>query len=368
MPSNKRILFAITDLEVGGVPLHLLRLARSLKRQDWHVDVVSLIAGGEVEARLREDGISVHTCDAGSAIDWRVIERLAQIIETRKPDVVHSMLFHANLACRLACLLNGFPRSRLICEIQTVEIERHWHLWVDRILYRLSRVTVCNSNSVRDHLHRRAGIPMNRLNVIAGGVDVDSIANAKPHDTNQWRRRDGEALLLWVGRMDPIKGLDTLIDAIAFVSKKRAVQLLLIGDGPEYASIEARVIAQSLQQSVHFLGVRSDVDRLMRSADLFVFPSRTEGMPNALLEAMAGKLPIVATDVPGCRDLVAQGNTGRLVKVNDPQALANAIDTALNDKVTTEAMSANAWHYVSQHHSATACHQAYASLYESAAL
>jgi len=366
LPSNKRILFAITDLDLGGVPLHLLRLAKFLKTQGWHVDVVSLSAGGQVADMLVSEGIAVHHCGATHALDWKVFERLAQLIDALHPDVVHSLLFHANLACRVARLLCGFPRQRLICEIQTVEIERRWHLWVDRFLYRFGRVTVCNSESVCNHLHRNAGIPIDRLVVIGGGVDIDSLARAQPISTDQWRTDANPSLLLWVGRMDPIKGLDTLIDAVAKVAGKRAVRLLLVGDGPERARIESMVTEQALQESVLFLGMRNDVARLIQTADLFVFPSRTEGMPNALLEAMAGRLPIIATDVPGCHDLVTHGKTGRLVKVDDAQALANAIGVALADLEATRAMSDNAWHYVSTQHSVTKCHQSYLALYERA--
>lgn len=366
MPSRKRILLVITDLEVGGVPLHLLRLARFLNQQDWHVDVVSLSAGGQVGEMLLAEGITVHTCEANHSFDWRVFERLAQLIEAQQPDIVHSLLFHANLASRIACLLGGFPRNRLICEIQTVEIERRWHLWVDRFLHRLCRTTVCNSESVRKHLHDNAGIPNDRLVVIEGGVDVESISSAQPLPTDQWQTSAEDALLLWVGRMDPIKGLDTLVDAVANVARNRAVKLLLVGDGPERTRIQSRVADLSLQQSVRFLGMRNDVHQLIRTADLFVFPSRTEGMPNALLEAMAGRLPIVATDVPGCRDLVTNGKTGRLVKVDDAQALANAIDVALADQQATMEMSVKAWHYVCTHHSATMCHHAYENIYAQA--
>ncbi|GJM26401.1 MAG: glycosyl transferase family 1 [Phycisphaerae bacterium] len=363
MPSNKRILFVITDLQVGGVPLHLLRLARFLKKQNWHIDVVSLSAGGHVGELLAAREISIHHCDAKHAFDWRVFERLAQLIESLQPDLVHSLLFHANLASRIACLLSGFPRQRLICEIQTVEIERCWHLWVDRITHRLCRAVVCNSESVRTHLHKSAGIPIDRLTVIEGGVDVESIVNAQPLSADPWRTAENEPLLLWVGRMDPIKGLDTLVDAVAKLATHRVVKLLLLGDGPERTRIESMVVDKSLQENVFFLGMRNDVDRLIKTADLFVFPSRTEGMPNALLEAMAGRLPIVATDVPGCHDLVADGKTGRLVSVDDSQALADAIEFAFVETDKTKEMSANAWHYVSDHHSATRCHHSYADLY-----
>lgn len=363
MSQPRRILLAITDLQVGGVPLHLLRLTKFLLARGWQVDVVSLQAGGDIEAQLEGVGATVHTCGATHAIDWRVFENLAGKIDELRPDLVHSFLFHANLACRVACQLAGFPRPKLLCEIQTVEIERRWHLWVDRVAHRFSRTTICNSESVMRHLHQRAGIPLDRLTVIPGGVDADGVQRATAIEDESWRAGDDTRLLLWVGRMDPIKGLDTLVDAVGRVSKSHAVKLLLVGDGPLRGSLEAQVAARGLTSVVEFLGQRSDVFRLIRTADLFVFPSRTEGMPNALLEAMAGGLPVVTTDVPGCRDLVTDGVTGRLVPPNDPARLSAAIAEAIDNSEATREMSAKAWHCVDQDHRMSHCHEAYERLY-----
>lgn len=359
----KRILFVITDLDVGGVPLHLLRLAKFLQSRGWCVHVASLKDGGPVADHLREAGIAVHSCGASHPLDWRVFENLARLLESLRPDLVHSFLFHANLASRLACQLSGFGSERLICEIQTVEIERRWHLWMDRLTHRFCKKMICNSASVMQHLHHRAGISLDHLMVISGGVDVDAVTRAKPVSIEQWKTQADECLILWVGRMDPIKGLDTLVDAVGLVKRERDVKLLLVGDGPERRLLESCVARCGLESTVHFLGRRDDVFGLVRLADLFVFPSRTEGMPNALLEAMAGRLPVITTDVPGCRDLVADGETGRVVRVDDAGALASAIVAAIENPEATQEMSATAWHYVKDHHGIEQCHQAYENFY-----
>ena len=157
-----RILHVITDLNTGGVPLHLLRLARYLTEQGETVSVVSLSPPGPVSHLLSEAGVATRSCEAAGPWDWRVIDRLASIIGEVRPGIVHSLLFHANIAARFACVLAGFDRRRLICEIQTVEIERRWHLPLEGVTQGLCRWVVGNSPAVVEHLAARAHILRSR--------------------------------------------------------------------------------------------------------------------------------------------------------------------------------------------------------------
>jgi glycosyltransferase involved in cell wall biosynthesis len=356
----------ITDLEVGGVPLHLLRLAAHVRRSGWAVGVVSLKAPGPVGDRLADAGVEVLSCDARGAADARVFVRLAAVIQRFSPDLVHALLFHANVASRVACVLVGFPARRLLCEIQTVEIERTWHLAVDRFTHRRCRFTIGNSPSVLRHLHARARIPMARLRLAPGGVDVAAIEAARPMDREALGVRPNEKLLLWVGRMDPIKGLDTLVAAVDLARRAVPLRLLLVGDGDIKRHIEADVAARGLGELVSLLGRRDDVPRLLQTADLFVFPSRTEGMPNALLEAMAAGLPVVTTDVPGCHDVVTAGETGRLVPPDDAEALAAAIAEAFEEADLTEVMRQAARRLVEGRYRLERCMARYLELYDEA--
>ncbi len=361
---ERRILYVITDLEVGGVPLHLLRLAQSVRDDGWKPTVVSLKPAGPVGERLQNCGIQVHSCEVTSSWDFRVFVRLAKIIRSLGPHVIHSFLFHANQACRLANMLCGRARSNLVCEIQTVEIERKWHLWFDRITYRLCRCTVGNSRSVVDHLHLRAGIPTSRLELIPGGVDIERIDSAIPVSRNELGVDESVRLLLWVGRMDPVKGLDTLVKAVAMLSDAKYAKLLLVGDGTYREEVETLVREVCPDRRVEFLGRRDDIPSLAKAANLFVFPSRTEGMPNALLEAMAAGLAVVTTDVPGCRDLISDGETGRVVAVDDPAALATAIQEAFLHPQETAAMARAARDLARNQYSERRCHKQYFDLYE----
>ena len=133
--------------------------------------------------------------------------------------VAHSFLFHANNALRLAALEVGVEKDRVLCEIQTVEIERRWHLWVDRWMHRFCRTTIGNSRSVIDHLATRARIPRAKLTLIQGGIDPSAIQAAEPLSRQDLGLPSHAKVALWVGRLDPVKGLDLLLQAWSRVKK-----------------------------------------------------------------------------------------------------------------------------------------------------
>lgn len=345
-PLSPLILFVITDLEIGGVPLHLSRLAPAMRARGFRVAVVSLAPIGPVGDILRQQGIDVSTCAGCCGLDFRVIPRLGQLLDEFHPAIIHSFLFHANQAARIAAMLGGFPSGHLIAEIQTVEVERRWHLWVDRMMHRCSRLTIANSLSVMDHLHHHGRIPRERLRLVRGGIDVERITNAPAMDRPSLGLALDDRLILWAGRLDPVKGLDVLLRAIHQLDPIHRAQLFLVGDGPERDGLERLMNQLEIQDRVRFLGSRSDVPSLLLAADLFVFPSRTEGLPNALLEAMAAGLPIVTADVAGCRDLIEHHRTGWLVPFGNPAALAGAMAELLRNREFARQLGLAAQHEV----------------------
>lgn len=358
-----RIVYVITDLDTGGVPLHVSRLAAAVRRHGFLPSVVSLAPPGAVAERLAGDGIAVHSCDARGRWDVGVIPRLAGWLRRLRPDLVHSFLFHANVACRLALPLAGRSRRRLICEIQTVEIERRWHLVLGGLTHRLGGIVVGNSPSVVAHLARRGHMSPGRLRCVPGGVDVASVVSAAAVDRASLGIAAAEQVVLWVGRLDPVKGLETLIDAFAVIARRTDARLLLVGDGAHADVVRRRIRDGALEDRVLLLGRRADVAGLLKIADVFALPSYTEGMPNALLEAMAAGRAVVATDVAGCRDVVTHERTGLLVPAGDAAALGGAIGRLLRDRALAGRLGRAAADHVAGRFTLERCVVRYVTLY-----
>ncbi len=343
--------------------MHLLRLADYAKRQGLDVTVCCLAPPGPVSRMLTDAGIANTGLGARGPWDWRVLERLADQIRTVRPDVVHALLFHANLASRIACMLCGFPARRLICEIQTAEIERPWHLWVDRWTQRWCRAIVGNSPSVIEHLRSAGHIHPSRLHLIPGGIDPDVIAQAQPVGRRDMGIENDDPILLWVGRLDPVKGLDELIEAFGRVVQVRPCNLVLVGEGTYRRRVEHLIRRSGVENRIIMLGAQPHVPRLLQGADIFVFPSRTEGMPNALLEAMAAGLPCVATQVPGCRDVITDNIDGLLTTPGNVAHLADAVARLLDDKDLSHRLGQSALSRVRREFRLQQCLQSYLELY-----
>lgn len=259
--------------------------------------------------------------------------------------------------------LAGWPLRKLICEIQTVEIERRWHVTVGGMTHRLGHCVVGNSPSVVDHLRRRAFMVRSRLRCVPGGVDAEAIRGAPRATPAELGLMPDVPLVLWVGRLDPVKGLDELVAAFARLVRQTSAQLVLVGGGAYEGTVRRCIRKRGLDDRVHMLGARTDVGSLLKLADVFVLPSRTEGMPNALLEAMAAGRPIVTTDVPGCRDLIEHEHTGLLVGSRDEVALCDAMARLLKDRRLAVELGRRASRHVDSQYTFSRCVDRYETVY-----
>lgn len=175
-----------------------------------------------------------------------------------------------------------------------------------------------------------AGYAANRIRMIPNAVDVRRFRLAVPSDD--------QPSVLFVGRVEPVKGLDVLIDAWPTVRARVPAKLVIAGDGSVLEALKRRARERGVEDSVRFLGNVSNVADLLAQSALYVQPSHQEGLPNSVLEAMAAGLPIVATRVSGNEDLVLDGRNGRLVPPGQAERLAEALIEVLSNRAAARAM------------------------------
>jgi glycosyltransferase involved in cell wall biosynthesis len=247
----------------------------------------------------------------------------------RKPDLVVCWITgFANwvfLGARLAGVKNllaygGNPPKRCFKD----DLMTKFVLWPTAIL---GGKVLCCSDYVRDGYRAVPGIPDHLLETVWNCTRADEVMRRADLARSERRSDNAGATALMVATLEPHKDHETLFRAVPLIrAEHRDFRLLLAGDGSLGPTLEQRVTELGISEAVEFLGMRRDVPELLGSADLFVFSTTDqEGLGSVLLEAMAAGLPIIASDVPACREVLQDGAHGELVKPADPAALAAAI-------------------------------------------
>ncbi|HEX2972092.1 MAG TPA: glycosyltransferase family 4 protein [Tepidisphaeraceae bacterium] len=313
----RRILLLITDLEIGGTPTVVRELAMRLHRQPGiEIHVACLASWGPVADQLRQAGVQVTALDARSITDLGVVSRLSKLIAQHSLDTVFSFLIHANTIAAASSLTHR--GVRYIQSIQTTQPRPRWHWWLQGVIHVAADTIVVPSPSVAQVAEQWAGIPRSKIVVIPNAVEMGEYQRGCPS-----RQVDPPVPIGFIGRLDPIKRLPDLLDAVKLLAGK--VHLHIFGDGRERPIIESRIQALAITPWVTLHGSIPNPHQALSQIDLLVLPSEAEGFGLVLIEAMAARIPVIATNVPGIRDVVQDRQTGLLVPVAQPQAFADAI-------------------------------------------
>jgi len=339
-----RVLFVVTSLMVGGTESQLVHLATGLASRGWNVRVFALDRSGPLIKILEEAGIVI--VDGGfsrSSSSWlgkafcvvRAQARLHREIAMWRPNVMHGFLPLPNFMTALA------GRLSRVCLVLTskrglgTHQDRHPSVrWIDRVANRLSHVVTANSVAVAKDVERRDGYKAARVRVIPNGVDFarfDATNLSRTATRRTLELDNGELAIIFVANLIPYKGHAELIEAFAIVvSKFPHVKLFLVG---EDRGIKASLIKQAQELGVAdrivMLGRRSDVPELLLAMDIGVMASHEEGFSNAVLEKLAAGLPVVATDVGGNGEALADMPDCRLVRARHSADLAEGIAATL---------------------------------------
>lgn len=361
-----RIVHIIDRLPPDGAERLLCEILR-YRSDAFDYQVLCLVEGGVFEPVIRAMGVPVTILGKRPGVDLRMAWRLWRWLRQQRPTVVHTHLFTADTWGRLAARLAGVPLV-----FSTVHSVNSWqgnvHRLVDRTLARFSTRLIACTALVANKLAREDGIAAARIVTLANGVDLARFVDVTAVDLEEALAAPGTSPWLAVlGRLEPVKGQSYLLECLALLRERQIdFRCVLIGEGPDRNTLARRIVELGLQDRVFLAGFQAQVPEWLAAVDVLVIPSRWEGLPMALLEAMALAKPVVAHAVGGIPDVVRDGEEGLLVPPNHPRAMVDALQRMLVDADFRRAAGARALERVTAHYSAQSLAQDYEALYRDA--
>lgn len=335
------ILHVISKLPIGGVENQLLMVLKNYDRRRFFPFVCSLSDKGDIGKEIEDLGVEVYCLNKlKHTFDWTMVKDIYHFIKKKNIKIVRTHQYHANLYGRLAAKLAKVPC--IVASVHNVyTMDRKFHRRImNKFLSRFSDKVVAVSETVKKDILKYDGLHEDEIMVIYNGIDTDSFVN---RDGNAIRKELGipsdVPVIGTVGRLTPQKGQKCLIEAISRMKEKfTEIMLLIVGEGPIKDELKDYVNTLNINKNVIFTGSRRDVPALLSAMDIFVLPSFWEGLPNALIEAMASGKPIIASDLPPVREIFDSEKVGVIVPVRDSTAISSSIESLLNNKSRSETL------------------------------
>ncbi|TCI04429.1 glycosyltransferase [Corallincola luteus] len=357
-----------------GAEQMLLGLVRRCNQLGIKATIVSVgdvgVAEKPLETAAKAAGLPLVCLRMKNGLNFSGAKKIVQLAKSHGADLLHSHGYKFNILLgllprrwRLPCLttVHGYVHSPLGSRMWCYE-------WLDRkMLPRLEQVVFVSEQTLQ---HPRVrGLKLANANVIANGLapptqrpaDMTPLANPEIAKFVA----DSEFLILAVGRLSREKGFDTLLAAFAQLhSNHPHARLLIVGDGGQRAALESQVAALQLADAVLLPGFSEQVASVLAQAQLFVMPSLTEGLPMALLEAMAAEIPIIASAVGGIPQVLNDGECGELVPATDVCALQATMEKLMDDPARCNELTARAKQRQLSLFSVVAMADSYLTLYQ----
>jgi glycosyltransferase involved in cell wall biosynthesis len=343
--ADMKVLYVIDSLVPGGAERSLAAMAPHLVSGGVVLDIAYLKDRSGLQSELEEAGARLFRLDGGGGRGAR-ISRTISLARARRPDLIHTTLFESDVAGRIAgrsvhvpvvsSLVGEHYGPQHFANPQRAAWKVHAAQLVDTVTARgVVRFHAITSH-VADVMARRLHVRRDRIDVIPRGRDPEILGSRSTARGSRARLGVGmpsnAPLVVAAASQEHRKGIDVLIEAFPFVLEKvpRARLVVAGREGELTPTLRETIVREGLDETVRLLGERSDVPDLLSAADVFVMPSRAEGMGSVLLEAMALEAPIVASDLPAVRETLPD-STARLVRPNEPELLARAVVEALLD-------------------------------------
>ena len=339
----QHIALFIPSLRGGGAERMILQVAEGLVRRGFKVELLVAEALGPY-LKLVPEGVVVRDLGVGRVLAG--VPCLVRYLREAQPDVLLSFMTHANLIALWARRLARVKTRLIISERnmlsfsgrEKAKLKYQLLPFLARRCYAWSDGVIAVSSGVADDVAKVTQLPRSRVSTVYNPVVTPALkALSFESPDHPWFGQDDVPVVLGVGRLVPQKDFGTLLKAFAQLREERQVRLLLLGEGEQREALEAMVVRLRIADDVSMPGFVDNPFCFMRRASVFALSSAWEGLPGALIQAMACGCPVVSTDCPsGPREILRNGKHGRLIPVGDVDALSRAIGETLDNPVSPE--------------------------------
>ncbi len=368
------IAHVIFRLGTGGLENGLVNLVNGLPKDQFRHVIICMTDFTAFKERINRDDVNVFCLHKKEGKDFAVYYRLWVLLSKLKPEVLHTRNLSALEAqwpgylAGIRCRIHG-EHGR---DMDDLDGKNRKHRLLRRLFRHIVQHYVPMSQNLETWLVRDIKVAPARISQIYNGVDIGKFtpADPKPRAVLPESFRDERLTLIGtVGRQVPVKDPLTLLCAYIRLHQQhpdlaQASRLILVGDGVLHSTLMEKAVQAGISDSVWLPGDRPDINTLMQTLDVFVLPSRSEGISNTILEAMASGLPVIATRVGGNPELVADQKSGFLVEQENPEAITQALLFYLEHPVIRQQHGAAGRQICTQHFSLQRMLHDYTQVYE----
>jgi len=356
-----RLLAIIEAYSITGPAKNLLEFARIARQSDVELTIATFTRGASAKVFIdtaREDGIAVEVIRESGVYDRSVIRNLMNLVTRVRPDIIQTHAVKSHFLARCAGLPSQASWVAFHHGYTWPTVRARLYNQLDRWSLRSARKVLTVSVSFRDELIAR-GVERNRIEVVHNAIPPDwGRRFREPDQSRAFRAKLGigaeRNVILIVGRLSREKDHLTLLEAVSRLPKELSPYLVIVGEGPERSHIEERIRNLNLESSVALTGQLVSAEPYYGIAQVAVLSSLSEGSPNALLEAMAAGVPVVATRVGGIPEIVSHEDTALLVKPGDISGMGTSIARLLTDPGFAQQMAERSRERILEHHAPAA--------------
>lgn len=347
-----KLLILLSNPSVGGTETFVASIVPSFERQDVNVDILNTWHHSQVKEFAQNAGLS-YTELSGNCrhISIKDCRQIVHQVKEKDYDIILGFGIRVSMLLRL--LRPWLGKTPVVTGLRGLDKWRKWyHIWPDRLTQSYCDMFVPNSNAVAQLRIKREKTPLSKIVVIKNGINVDYFDKQKCSHIKRSTLNlpENKIIATTIGNFRYQKGYDFLLGVIKeFAPQMENIHFVWVGRGALKQSMEQKIASANLDEKITMQGYTKDVRPILANSDIFLLPSREEGMPRALMEAMSMSLPAIATDVGGTNEVVENGKNGFLADFGDTKTFGNYIKKLVDNADLRMQMATEARKRIVQH-------------------